>query len=53
VESLIEQVLTEADRTDGDRFDDAADVFREVALGTDFPAFLTVPAYNRFLAQDA
>ena len=53
VESLVEQVLTEAARTDGDRFDDAADVFREVALGTDFPAFLTVPAYNRFLAQDA
>ncbi|MFE7846593.1 malate synthase A [Microbacterium sp. NPDC057407] len=51
VEGLIERVLGEVDRRDGDRFDDAASVFREVALGQDFPAFLTLPAYSRFLVE--
>ncbi|MDQ1130741.1 malate synthase A [Microbacterium sp. SORGH_AS_0888] len=51
VEGLIDQVLGEVTRFDGDRFDDAADVFREVALQEEFPAFLTTPAYIRFLAD--
>ncbi|WP_374200460.1 malate synthase A [Microbacterium sp. CFH 31415] len=51
VERLIAQVLGEVERRDGDRFDDAAEVFREVALGTEFPAFLTLPAYARFLVE--
>ncbi|GAB3602816.1 malate synthase A [Microbacterium aureliae] len=51
VEGLIAQVLGEVERSDADRFDDAAEVFREVALGTDFPAFLTLPAYARFLVE--
>lgn len=50
-EALITRVLGEVERTDGDRFDDAAEIFREVALGQDFPAFLTVPAYARFLGE--
>ncbi|MFT4280945.1 malate synthase A [Microbacterium sp.] len=50
-ENLIARVLGEVERTDGDRFDDAAEIFREVALGQDFPAFLTVPAYARFLDE--
>jgi malate synthase len=53
VETLITQVLAEVDRREGDRFDDAAAVFREVALGEDFPAFLTTGAYNRYLTEDA
>ncbi|MFT4228942.1 MAG: malate synthase A [Microbacterium sp.] len=53
VEGLIDTVLGEVARTDGDRFDDAADVFREVALGSEFPAFLTIPAYNRHLVEVA
>jgi malate synthase len=48
-ESLIAQVLGEVDRGEGDRFDDAAQIFREVALGEDFPAFLTTSAYQRYL----
>ncbi len=36
-----------------DRFDDAADLFREVALQPEFPAFLTLPAYSRFLVETA
>lgn len=51
VEGLIAQVLDEVSRSEGDRFDDAAAVFREVALGTEFPAFLTLPAYSRYLVE--
>lgn len=49
VEGLVEDVLAEAHRFDGDRFDAAAEVFRDVALREEFPAFLTVPAYARYL----
>ncbi len=52
VEAMITQVLGEAQRTDDDRFDDAADVFREVALGADFPAFLTLGAYAQHFTDD-
>jgi len=51
VEKLIDQVLGEVDRRDGDRFDDAAEVFREVALREEFPTFLTLTAYSRFLVE--
>ena len=52
IETLIDEVLASAERRSGDRFDDAAEVFREVALGQDFPAFLTIPAYHRYLSED-
>jgi malate synthase len=52
VEGLIDQVLGEVSRFDGDRFDDAAEVFREVALQEEFPAFLTLVAYSRYLVDD-
>jgi malate synthase len=51
VEGLIGQVLGEVERRDGDRFDDAASIFREVALREEFPAFLTLPAYSRYLVD--
>lgn len=51
IEGLIAQVLGEVERHEGDRFDDAAEVFRDVALGSDFPAFLTLGAYAKFLAD--
>ncbi|HET8928287.1 MAG TPA: malate synthase A [Microbacterium sp.] len=51
VEGLIAQVLGEVAREDGDRFDDAAEVFRDVALGADFPAFLTLGAYTKHLVE--
>lgn len=53
VEGLIVDVLARATRSAGDRFDDAAEVFREVALQPEFPAFLTVGAYSRFLVDEA
>jgi len=51
IEGLIGEVLSEADRRAGDRYDDAAQIFREVALGQDFPAFLTLPAYAKYLVE--
>ncbi|MEJ1088528.1 malate synthase A [Microbacterium sp. Mu-80] len=51
IEGLIVQMLAETWRTEGNRFDDAADVFRELALRPEFPAFLTLPAYSRFLVE--
>ena len=52
VEGLITEVLGEVQRWDGDRFDDAAAIFRDVALGVDFPTFLTLGAYNTYLTDD-
>lgn len=51
IEGLITEVLGEVDRHEADRFDDAAEIFRDVALGQEFPAFLTLPAYSRFLTE--
>jgi malate synthase len=51
VERILAELLENVDRFDGDRFDDAADVFRDVALRDDFPTFLTVGAYSRFLVD--
>jgi len=53
VEGLIAEMLTRTPRAEGDRFDDAAALFREVALQPEFPAFLTLPAYARFLVETA
>ncbi|GGA70514.1 malate synthase [Pseudoclavibacter endophyticus] len=49
VEWVIDATLAGIDRRDGDRFDDAAELLRELALGDEFPAFLTNPAYRRYL----
>ena len=51
VEGLIDDVLDAAPRAEGDRFADAADIFREVALREEFPAFLTLTAYARHLVE--
>ena len=51
VESLLEAELSGADRGPDDRFDDAAEIVREVTLGDDFPTFLTIPAYSRYLVE--
>ncbi|WP_087130447.1 malate synthase A [Microbacterium esteraromaticum] len=52
VEEMITELLAQTPRTDSSRFDDAADVFREVALQPEFPAFLTAPAYARLLSEN-
>ncbi|CAH0219327.1 MULTISPECIES: malate synthase A [unclassified Microbacterium] len=52
IEGLIAEVLAQTTRSVGDRFDDAAEIFREVSLGTEFPAFLTLSAYSKFLVEE-
>src|SRR5690606_31499711 len=49
VEGLIADVLAEAPGEG--RFADAADVFRDVALQEEFPTFLTLKAYSRYLVE--
>lgn len=51
VEGLLGEALRAAPRTSGDRFDDAAMILREVALGEDYPAFLTLTGYSRYLVE--
>ena len=38
-------------RTPEGRFDDAAELVRGLALGEEFPTFLTIEAYSRFLVE--
>ena len=51
VEELLDEEFDGLQRFDGDRFDDARELFEEVACGEHFPTFLTVPAYARFLHE--
>ena len=51
VAELVRDCLAGFDRFEGDRFKDAAELFADVALGDDFPTFLTVPAYSRYLVD--
>ncbi|HEU5129048.1 MAG TPA: malate synthase A [Glycomyces sp.] len=49
VEALVREEFAAFERFDGDRFDDALAIFAECALGEDYPTFLTLPAYARYL----
>jgi malate synthase len=51
VEELLDEEFARLERFDGDRFEDARDIFEEVTLATDFPSFLTLPAYARYLTE--
>ncbi|MCS5732904.1 malate synthase A [Herbiconiux daphne] len=48
---LLHEVLREQDRSLSDRFDDAENIVRMVALEDDFPTFLTIPAYAHYLVD--
>jgi len=52
VERLLDETLAGAERSPGDKFDEAAEVFRLVTLGDDYPTFLTIPAYARYLVDE-
>ena len=52
VEAILAQVVAGLDRSPGDRFDAAIEVFREVTLEEDFPTFLTLGAYARYLIEE-
>jgi malate synthase len=50
VERLLAEVVgNEVQRSDSDRFADAEDIFRTVTLDEDYPTFLTIPAYAKYL----
>ncbi len=51
VEQMLAELLQSVPRTADDRFDDAAEVFRTVALQEEFPTFLTLCAYSRYLIE--
>lgn len=51
VESLVAQVLSDAERSDGDQFDAAAEIFRDAAMSDTFPTFFTVTGYSRYLVD--
>ncbi|NMR29081.1 malate synthase A [Crystallibacter degradans] len=51
VQRLLDEEFAKLPRFEDDLFDDARDIFEEVALGEEFPAFLTVPAYERYLHE--
>ena len=51
VERMIDEVIAAMPRAATDRFDDAAAVLRDVALGEEFPTFLTLVAYPRHLVR--
>ncbi len=52
VRELVGSEIAGFERFEGDRYDDAADLFEDVALGDAFPTFLTVPAYSRYLVDN-
>ena len=50
IEQLIFDILKDVERFDGDCFDDAVAVFRQVCLDEEhFPTFLTLSAYSQFM----
>ncbi|MEZ2392217.1 malate synthase A [bacterium RCC_150] len=48
---LLDEEFARLERFDGDRFNDARDIFEEVTLAEEFPSFLTIPAYARYLTE--
>jgi malate synthase len=52
IERLLDETLAGVTRSPGDKFDEAAEVFRLVTLGDDYPTFLTIPAYSRYLVDE-
>ncbi|GAB4006055.1 malate synthase A [Glycomyces albus] len=51
VDKLVREEFGALERFDGDRFGDALEIFTECALGEDYPTFLTLPAYARYLVS--
>ncbi len=53
VEALLDEIVEDLPKVEGNRVADAAAVFRAVALADDFPTFLTIGAYSQFLVGSA
>ncbi|HQE46996.1 MAG TPA: malate synthase A [Rhodoglobus sp.] len=52
VERELQRTLEQFGGAPGNRFEDAAEVFRSVTLEEDFPTFLTITAYTRYLVDE-
>ena len=52
VTQKIDEVFAALPRYDNDRLDDAKQLFAESALSENFEDFLTIPAYERYLAAE-
>ena len=52
VEKDLQRTLAQFGGAPGNRFEDAAEVFRSVTLEEDFPTFLTITAYTRYLVDE-
>ena len=53
VAEVLEEVVATLPRVEGDRFDDAEALFRQVALADEYPSFLTLSAYAQHLVRRA
>jgi malate synthase len=51
VKEMLAEEFEKMPRFDADRFDDALEIFEAVALGENFPAFLTTSAYANYLHE--
>ncbi|GEN78603.1 malate synthase A [Actinotalea fermentans] len=51
VAEVLSEVVASLPRSAGDRVDDAAALFRQVALADEYPSFLTLSAYAQHLVQ--
>jgi malate synthase len=51
IERILIEELDRFGGEEGNRFEDAAAIFRDVTLEDDFPPFLTIPAYTRYLVD--
>ncbi|GAA3319334.1 malate synthase A [Arthrobacter ramosus] len=51
VTELLDEEFARLERFDDDRFNDARSIFEEVTLAEEFPTFLTIPAYARYLTE--
>jgi malate synthase len=51
VERMLREVLAQLPAPEGNRLAEAEEVFRTVTLQAEFPTFLTVPAYTRYLVE--
>jgi malate synthase len=53
VEALIAEIVDDFEKFPGNRYKEATEAFKAVAIVEDFPAFLTIGAYVAYLVGSA
>lgn len=48
---MLDETVAAQPRFEGDRFDEAAELVRQLVLEDEFPTFLTIGAYSRYLVE--